>query len=165
MKRKFASRRGVTLSELLVTIAVLGILTVAVSSGILSSIKVYKTSKDLSHSQMLVTTLSQAVMDELRYAGDIEANEEGTLSSYTSPSVGAQAQIQTDEQGQLVLTSPALQKGGSPLLGSGSYAGNTAQAQIVYSTDTGCFAVKLSILNQGEIVRELEFSVRALNGR
>ena len=67
MKGKLISRRGVTLSELLVTIAVLGILTVAVSSGILSSLKVYQTSKALSHSQMLVSTLSQALMDELRF--------------------------------------------------------------------------------------------------
>lgn len=164
MKGKLISRRGVTLSELLVTIAVLGILTVAVSSGILSSLKVYQTSKDLSHSQMLASTLSQALMDELRFAGDIVTDEEGGLLSYTSPSVGKEAAVQTDGQGQLVLVSPALAGKTSPILGSGSYAGNSAQAQITYQTSARCFAVKLYILNRGEVVRELDFYVRALNG-
>ena len=160
MKGKLISRRGVTLSELLVTIAVLGILTVAVSSGILSSLKVYQTSKDLSHSQMLASTLSQALMDELRFAGDIVTDEEDGLLSYTSPSVGKEAPVQTDGQGQLVLVSPA--NAGAPR--TGSYAGNSAQAQITYQTSARCFAVKLYILNRGEVVRELDFYVRAING-
>ena len=72
LRAKLSSRRGVTLTEMLVAVAVLGLVTLAVAVGISSSLRVYNRSVALSDAQTLSSTLSQALMDELRYARDIE---------------------------------------------------------------------------------------------
>ena len=96
LKCKLASRRGVTLSEMLVTVAILGLVTLAVSVGISSALRVYNQSVTLSDAQTLTSTLTQAIMDELRYARDIKTNEEGALSSYTSMDYGLNAAFSAD---------------------------------------------------------------------
>lgn len=156
LKCKLASRRGVTLSEMLVTVAILGLVTLAVSVGISSALRVYNQSVTLSDAQTLTSTLSQAIMDELRYARDIKTNEEGALSSYTSMDYGLDAAFSAD-------TDKHITVGGKALVGSGTYAGLGAGAEVSYDSSTRCFTVKLTIFQGTEALRLNTFSVRALN--
>lgn len=156
LKHKLASRRGVTLSEMLVTVAILGLVTLAVSVGISSALRVYNQSVTLSDAQTLTSTLTQAIMDELRYARDIKTNEEGALSSYTSMDYGLNAAFSADAEQHITV-------GGKALVGSGAYAGLGAGAEISYDSSTRCFTVKLTIFQGTEALRLNTFSVRALN--
>lgn len=156
LKRKLASRRGVTLSEMLVTVAILGLVTLAVSVGISSALRVYNQSVALSDAQTLSSTLSQAIMDELRYARDMKTSAEGALSSYTSMDYGLNAAFATDAEQHITV-------GGKDLVGSGAYAGLGAGAEISYDSSTQCFTVKLTIYQGTEALRLNTFSVRALN--
>ncbi|MEG2989475.1 MAG: prepilin-type N-terminal cleavage/methylation domain-containing protein, partial [Oscillospiraceae bacterium] len=86
MTKKLRSQKGFTLSELLVTLAILGVLTLAIAVGISSATTVYRQSVTLSESGVLASTLSQAVADELHYAQDIRGTDTVT---YTSQTYGA----------------------------------------------------------------------------
>lgn len=150
--KKLRTKSGATLSELLVAIAVLSLVTLAVAVGINASLRVYRQSVDLSDAQTLTSTLSQALMDELRYARDIRT-EDGRVV-YTSTSYGLNASISVDPSGQLLVS-------GSPLVGSGSYAGLTAGIQLEYN---GTYIeVMLTISNADGPIYQAVFSVRPLN--
>lgn len=154
LKRKLASRRGVTLSEMLVTVAILGLVTLAVSVGISSALRVYNQSVTLSDAQTLTSTLSQAIMDELRYARDIDDKQNPI--QFTSMNYGLNAAFAVDAEQHITV-------GGKALVGSGAYAGLGAGAEISYDSSTRCFTVKLTISQGTEALRLNTFSVRALN--
>lgn len=154
LKCKLASRRGVTLSEMLVTVAILGLVTLAVSVGISSALRVYNQSVTLSDAQTLTSTLSQAIMDELRYARDIDDKQNPI--QFTSMNYGLDAAFAADAEQHITV-------GGKPLVGSGAYAGLGAGAEISYDSSTRCFTVKLTIFQGTEALRLNTFSVRALN--
>lgn len=159
LKRKLASRRGVTLSEMLVTVAILGLVTLAVSVGISSALRVYNQSVALSDAQTLSSTLSQAIMDELRYARDI-SSKDGL--KFTSANYGLNASFSVGADGRIKVGDgdPAH---GKDLVGSGAYAGLGAGAEISYDSSTQCFTVRLTIYQGTEALRLNTFSVRALN--
>ena len=118
MKKKLRSRRGMTLTETLMALLIASLVSIAVAVGIASAARVYRDSVAPSESQLLSATLSQAMMDELRYARHITSTEPPTFDSENFGS-GAAFSVNT-ETGR-------LQLGGQDLVGSGTYAKNTLQ--------------------------------------
>ena len=158
IRRKLRQRRGATLSELLVALAVMGLATLAVTVGTTSGLKVYRQSVALSDAQTLMSTLSQAIMDDLRFATEITADGSGTVTSYASANYGLTARlVQDKETGRLTVN-------GHELVGSGAYAGLQADADLAWDEDEGVVTVTLSI-HQGEVepIRTETFAVRPLN--
>lgn len=150
--KKLRSNQGSSLTEMLVAIAVLSLLTLAVVTGITSSMPVYRDSTALSESSILASTLTQALQNELRYAREVQLDG-AALQSYTSPSFGVNVSI-TDGGGR-------IQVGGSDLIGSGAYTTLSATAQIEYAEPF--FYVVVDISNGEKIVRSVSFPVRPLN--
>ena len=83
MMHKLRSRRGMTLTEVLVALLILSLVTVGVAAGVGASVRVYRQATEASDAHMLASTLSTALMDELRYARDIQAD-----GSFTSDTFG-----------------------------------------------------------------------------
>lgn len=158
MKRAFCklrARRGVTLSELLVALLILSLVGLGASVGISSAVKVYHQSVTLSDAQMLSSTLSGAVMDELRSARDIRIGTGDKLISFTSQTYGEGVSFSRNQEGRVTL-------GGVVLAGTGIYSGDlTASLDITYSG--GSFAVELQVFSGGQLLRTVNFSVRPLN--
>lgn len=154
ISRKLRSRRGLTLTEMLVALAILGLVSGAIATGISSSLPVYQQSVALSESEVLTSTLAQALSDELRYARDIRT-ETGSadLKNYTSTLYGAGAAIAVSD-GKLTV-------GGNPLIGSGAYTSQKADVAITYVEPM--FTITLTISQDTRTVRTSEFSIRALN--
>lgn len=153
--KKLRSRRAMTLTEVLVAVAILSLVTLGVAAGVSSSLRVYRQSVALSDAQTLSATLSAAMMDELRYARDIK---QGDPPTFTSASYGGGAAFTADSEGRLMLGQ------NKPLVGSGTYAGlKAALDELTYSEEDG-FSVKLSIADSaGEAIQTVEFSVMPLN--
>ena len=83
MKHKLRSRRGMTLTEVLMALLILSLVTVGMAAGIGASLQVYRQATEASDAQMLASTLSTALMDELRYARDISGTTNPTFTSGT----------------------------------------------------------------------------------
>lgn len=78
LRRKLASRCGMTLSETLAALAVVSILCAAIVIGTNAAASIYRRSVQLSESQTLLSTLSQSLSGELRFAKNIRTDE-GTV--------------------------------------------------------------------------------------
>ncbi len=151
--KKLRASRGTSLTEMLVAIAVLGLLTLAVATGIAASVPVYQDATALSESSILASTLTQALQNELRYARDVQLYDDGTLHSYTSTNFGLDAAI-TNDNGH-------IQAGGSDLVGSGAYTTLAATADILYKEPY--FEVTIRISDGSKTVRTVTFPVEPLN--
>lgn len=81
---------GFTLVELLAACVVLILLGLILSAGLSVAAKSYHDVTAESEAQLLLSTLADAVMDDLRFARDLELNG-SELVSYTSDSYGLRA--------------------------------------------------------------------------
>ena len=154
VQKKLRSRRAMTLTEVLVAVIILSFVTLGVAAGVNASLRVYRQSVAVSDAQTLSSTLSIAMMDELRYARDVEGTAAPT---FTSAARGAGVTFGTNGNGQITL-------GGEPLVGEGAYAGLTAGlSAFTYDAAAG-FSVTLTISDSaGDEIRTIDFSVRPLN--
>lgn len=154
MTHKLCSRRGMTLTEVLVALLILALATIGVTAGVSASLRVYRQVTEASDAQMLVSTLSAALMDELRYARNVNGTDSPT---FTSDTFGENAAVKVDENGQVTV-------GGEKLLSSAAYAGLRVEPLTVKYAD-GVFHVELTVQSgrDGRNVRMASFDVRALN--
>lgn len=157
MKKKLKSRTGFSLSEMLMAVAVLGLFTLAVSVGISAAMPAYRQSTAYAEASVLSSTLAEAVTDELRYARDVVLDGE-SLKSYRSAVYGPGVSLYADGQGKIAVGASALQ-----LLGSGAYAGCSADVSVTYEAAGGCFRVALGVSRDGTELSRAEFAVRPLN--
>lgn len=154
MKHKLRSRRGMTLSEVLMAMLILSLVTVGMAAGIGASLRVYRQATEASDAQMLASTLSTALMDELRYARDIQAD-----GSFTSDTFGEGVSVD--------LTDGHVEVGGAKLLSDAAYAKLTIKKigeTKPVSFEDDVFKVAFEIYNSTEnAIQKVEFSVSPLN--
>lgn len=149
--QKLRSRRGMTLTELLAALLILSLVTVGVAAGVGASLRIYRQATEASDAQMLASTLSTALMDELRYARDIQDS-----GSFTSDTFGENSSVEA--------AYGRVKVGGQDLLTDAAYAGlRVGTADVTYAG--GTFHVELTILGKTEDqeIRAVSFEVRALN--
>lgn len=153
IRGKLASRRGMTLTEILAAVLILALVAVGVAAGVSASLRVYRQSVTLSDAQTLSSTLSIALMDELRYAREPDGSG---VATFTSSTFGPKVSVGANN-GRVTV-------GGRELIGSGAYAGLTADAGVYY-TDAGLFSVTVKVCHAGgDMIQQVSFSVRPLNG-
>lgn len=152
--KKLRSRRGVSLTEVLAAVLILSLVTLGVAVGVNSAMSAYRRSVTLSDAQTLSSTLATALMDELRFARNVDAG----AGTFTSSSFGEGASVGTDAAGQ-----PGhVTVGGQLLVGKGAYAGHLkATADVLYDPGSGTFSVTLKIYDGtgSTAIRTERFSV------
>lgn len=148
--KKIRSSRALTLTEILITLLIASLVASAVAAGVSSSLKVYKKSVALSNAQTVLSTLSQAVMDELRFASDVSLSD-GNVS-FTSRNYGGNSSFIVAGNGYIMIN-------GKQLLPQNSYVGCKANISVDYNGDT--FIVEIVVLNE-EVECDAQFSVRPL---
>ena len=180
--RKLRTRRGVTLMEVLISLALMTILTVGISTGVSATGPVLKNSLTLSESQLLLDTLTKAISGELRYATDIEpigplnpevtpppvAGEDYTYPmdfTYSSKEYGPKARffnVSKTGGGDPRLRLMVM-NGGYDFVGNGIYSELGAKiGSIIYDDATRVFEVKLTIFFPNATYKEYTFSVRSI---
>lgn len=152
IKKKLQSQSGFSFTELLVALAILSVMTLGMAVGISASMRIYNESTALSDAQSLSSTLSIAIMDELRFARDVQ---EGDNPTFTSQNYGVGVALATNAQGHVTL-------GGYPLLSTATYTGLTAKLEKVSYHDNQ-FDVKLAIQKDTTTIKTIQFSVTPIN--
>ncbi|MCI7795938.1 MAG: hypothetical protein MR528_06525 [Lachnospiraceae bacterium] len=80
VRGKLRGKRGASLSEMLLAVLILSLLTLLVASGSGTAAKVYRSMKEVSESGILADSILMALKGEVRYADDLKIvpAEEGT---------------------------------------------------------------------------------------
>lgn len=155
LKSKLGGKRGFSLTELLITIVVLALLTVAINVGIGGAGIAYKKITLSSEASVLVSTVSEAVSDELSYATKINVDN----GTYRSAVYGSGTKISTDTEGHIVVAAGGTE---FQLLNDKTY---TSGLQTTIAIDYGypC-RFSLDILDSdGQRITSESFSVMPLN--
>ena len=150
MRKAFAklrSRRGVTLTEVLLTVLITAMTASVAAVGVTSSLRVYNDSTALSDAQTLSSTIAQTIMDELRFADDIAWDADSVV--FTSKTYGSNSEI-VSEGGYIYIN-------GKAILPDGAYAGYTAETDVKY--DGAEFDVVITIYSSGKQISAADFSV------
>lgn len=165
--RKLRSRRGMTLSEVLTAVLVLGLLTAAIAAGTASAAKVYHRSVAASEAQNLVDTLTDTLSEELRYARNIRVLEDNSVV-FDSETFGSGVSVLNDGTAGVVMigtkNADGTVKKSCELISSKVYtSGLQAKVDLTYEKTTSLFQMTITVTAAGMKDREAALSVRALN--
>ena len=160
LRQKLKSGRGLTLVEMVAAAGVLALLGLMLHTGLLMAQNSYHKITGEAESQLLLSTLSDLLSNELRYARDVVTGEDGNLQRYTSVNYGRNTMLTLNENGQLEANDLQMLSGGA--YGNGAYRIDTWS--IHYDETTQVFTVQLKVTGSDSISNETEFSVRCLNG-
>lgn len=169
---KLRARRGVCLTELLAATLVLALVALAAAVGVSSALQAYRQSVMASEAQMLSSTLSIALMDELRYGRDFQYDGTGQLTAYTSGTFGGNTTLSTLDGTEK--DTGILRVGGGLLIPEATYHGLFAQVTVTKSGQA--LAVELTIqepkaepdtpenAEENKDITTVQFSLEPLNG-
>lgn len=134
-----------------------GILAVGVRAGV----KAYVKSVSLSEAQILCSTLTTLVSDELRYAGTITVSADGKVGFFSQNfggNSGGGVSFDTDEEGHVTL-------GGSKILSSRAYPyGLKASVGLSYDESEKIFTAEIQVLSgAGNELATSDFEVKPIN--
>lgn len=159
LRRKLRARRGLTLVEMVAATAVLALLALMLHTGLLMAQNSYRQVTGESERQLLLSTLSDLLANELRYARDV-VTDTNLLDRYTSVNYGRNTTLALNDQGQMEANGRLMLSAGA--YGNGSYRIDTYS--ITYDKTSGLFRVSFTVTGGGEGANETTFSVRCLNG-
>lgn len=157
MRRKLREKSGLTLVEMLAAVAVLILLGLMLNTGMQMAVRSYRTMIARSEVELLLSTLADALSDDLRYAQEVETDAGGKLKTYQDAS-GGTVSLVIGPDGQIYA-------GGKRVLPPGAYGRGTyvvKAMEIDFAEE--CFTVELKVGQKaGEISEERTFTVRCLN--
>jgi competence protein ComGC len=105
LRKKLKNCHGVTLVEMLATVVVLVLLGMMLQTGLNLAVHSYHKMMATSEIEVLASTISSVMADELRYAKDVRLDDEGQLYSYTSANYGTKTIMTKNDEGQLISSS------------------------------------------------------------
>lgn len=166
MREKLREEQGLTLVEMLCAVAILILLGLMLNTGLQMAIRSYQDITASSEVQLLLSTLSDALADDLRYARDVTTDEDGRLLSYNSDSYnngGSTASLAIDENGRVTASGQRVLPDGA--YGNGTYKVQTMNITYVTKPNGSYFTIELKVAQtEGTISAGTEFTVRCLSG-
>lgn len=105
MIKKLKNKKGLTLSEVLVSVLILGILGTAISIGIATGVKVYAQSMEFSESNYLASIIVQKISDEIRNGENFPSDAN---VSFDSEDFGDNVTFTLDANGYIKLGSELI---------------------------------------------------------
>lgn len=88
IRKKLSDKRGFSLGELLAATVILLLASQAMTQGMAFATRMYKESLTRSHAKQLCSTLTNVIEKELRYTTSVNADSDGTVLKYFSPTYG-----------------------------------------------------------------------------
>lgn len=165
MREKLRDERGLTLVEMLCAAVILIILGLMVNTGLQMAVRSYQSAAAQSELQLLLSSLSNALADDLRYAREeIVTGAGGTLVSYSSDSYGTNTSLGIGDNGQVMAGTESGAKRVLPSAAYGNGAYEVKEMGITYESE-GFFHIELKVGQaEGAISAKTDFTVRCLNG-
>ena len=150
------SNQGFTLTELLVSLAIVGLIGVAIAAGMPTAMKVYRQATVSAEAATLSGSLTNLIADELRFSSSITGGSENLR--FDSMNYGPQVTLSA-ENGRITF-------GETGLLPDSAYTGDLL-ADVALQYENRLFHVTLTLYTldaeQPQIWMAQEFSVRPLN--
>lgn len=180
MREKLKREEGLTLVEMLAAVVILILLGLMLNTGLQMAVRSYHSLTAEAETQLLASTLADALADDLRYARDVVTgnaetvtNEDGTttevypLDTYTSDSYGTNTAIEAQSgDGQVYAN-------GKRVLPPGAYGPGATEGEGAYRVEelaitcgaNSCITIHIKVKEaKGDISAEAELTVRCLNG-
>lgn len=154
--KKLRSRRGMTITELLVSVLLVVLLSGAILVGTNTALRTYRQSVGLSRAQTALSTLMQAVGDELRLASKVQVTD--GVVSYTSARKNTQAvRLSLSTKGELLVDNALL-------VTDGVYANGTLQvSKFSLGYQDQVFNVSITVTGEDGVQVSGVCSFRCLN--
>ena len=90
---KLKDKKGLTLVEMLCTVAILVLVSMVMVLGVQLGVRSYAKSVSYSEAQVLCSTLTTTISDELRYSGTLKVDGSGNVTGFFSQQFGAGAAL------------------------------------------------------------------------
>ena len=160
------NKSGLTLVEMLCCVVVMLLVSIGMVNGVSLAVRNYQSSLMASESQILCSTLTSVVSDELRYAGPVDWNKNPI--SFYSPSYGRPCVFAQNEEHQVTLKpvdDDTFEGTGFNLLpGRAYHFGMRAEVTLAQKPDTeNTFLVTILITAQERELVKNDFEVEKLN--
>lgn len=161
MKRKLKNGNGFTIVEMLCTVLILAMLCLLMCTGLNMAVKSYHDITAESETQLLLSSLSDALSDKLRYAVVTETAGVTECSVGEIKCAGGRVVVEEKKSDGTTSNKALLPEGA---YGNGRYEAVTADVSSTVSSGVVTFTVSLKVKETlGEIGAEAEFTVRCLN--
>ena len=157
--------------EMLASTVVLMLLALLLNTGLQMTMNTYQTAIANSETELLLSTVVNALTDELRYARNVTTTGDGKLDTYTSYSFGENTKLEiagpTNQlSGQIIATSNSFNDP-QQVLSTGAYGkDNSYKKYKVTEMDIECsgstFIITLTVTD-GKISAGTTVTVRCLN--
>ena len=146
---KLKDKKGLTLVEMLCTVAILVLVSMVMVLGVQLGVRSYAKSVSYSEAQVLCSTLTTTISDELRYSGTLKVDGSGDYTAFTTTPEGH------------------VQLGGKDILPAKAYPyGIKAEVKsLTYDGGSSLFTVRLSVKDSENknTLAETTFEVEKLN--
>ncbi len=121
MREKIRSCEGMTLVEMLVTVVIVTLVSMAMAVGISSAVRIYRDATQLYEAETLCGTILSYLEDEFRFGRDIKTDASGKVTF--------DSQIFGDDVG-IQVVGGKVQVGGFPLLSDAAYTSGLVVSKI-----------------------------------
>lgn len=161
-RKKWQSKYGLSIVELLSAIIVMLLVTATLVIGVRLGVKAYVESVSMSEAQILCSTLTTTISDELRYADTIKAADDGKITFFSKNFGGTGSEgvsFSLNENGQILL-------GNRAILSKRAYPyGLRAAMDLKYDQQSRIFSINLKIMrdSRAAVLAEDTFEVKAIN--
>ena len=159
---KLKDKKGLTLVEMLCTVAILVLVSMVMVLGVQLGVRSYAKSVSYSEAQVLCSTLTTTISDELRYSGTLKVDGSGNVTGFFSQQFGSgdYTAFTTTPEGH-------VQLGGKDILPAKAYPyGIKAEVgSLTYDDFSSLFTVRLSVKDSENknTLAETTFEVEKLN--
>ena len=159
---KLKDKKGLTLVEMLCTVAILVLVSMVMVLGVQLGVRSYAKSVSYSEAQVLCSTLTTTISDELRYSGTLKVDGSGNVTGFFSQQFGSgdYTAFTTTPEGH-------VQLGGKDILPAKAYPyGIKAEVKsLTYDDVFSLFTVQLSVKDSENknTLAETTFEVEKLN--
>lgn len=157
LRKKLKKQDGFTLVEMIAATLVLALLGMMLNTGVAVARTSYQQVTTESETQLLLSTVSNLLYNELRYARDVVTDGSDQLERYTSVSFGRNTVLSLPSTGQIMANNKRMLATGA--YGNGSYKISSLNITFI----DGVFNVELAISDKTGVQAQNEFSVRCIN--
>ncbi len=161
--KKLGNKKGFTLVEVLLAVAILAFLSALASVSTSSILATSRNMRMASKAQILGSEVVNFVSKEMRFSEGHTFDADGRLEHYNSVAYGVNCSIYIDEDGKLTVKSDAITAGYSPI-------GNTLYDQVGITlfectkTDKeGMIAIKVEISSGADVLYSFNTTLNVLN--
>ena len=152
MKRKALSRKGFTLTETLIVVVILALMSSAGAVGVSAVMATHVTMIQVADAEILGSTAFQTIANELRFGQNIRVDSDGEYVVLDSPKYGPDTLIVLDEDGKLKYGKDDPDHGLSDLLGESAYSGLDISALEFDRDGNGAITISLAVSgNKGDL--------------